>query len=145
LSLIKKDGDAILLLTSQLVRELCAVAQKHNLLLVLVCDGNSAAVANLLQYCEESVGLPRITWSAKEAREASALLEFAAKPHKNEILAALPYNSVMTADELSATLSSWKVRYPIGKLNFITARDLRQMPHAQAHISNMLKKSKTKI
>ena len=145
LSLAKKDRTALDLLTSQLVRELCTVAQKHDLLLVLVCDENASAVATLLQYCEESVGLPRITWSAQRVREAQALFAFTAQPHQNKIHAALLYENVMTQAELSNALESLQVRYPVGKLCFITARDLRQMPSAQAHISAMLQKTKTKI
>ena len=145
LSLAKKDRKATNLLTSQLARELCIAAKRNDLLLVLICDGNSSAVATLLQYAEESVGLPRICWGAKEAREASALLDFTAKPHKSEILAALAYDCVMTQTELSNTLEAWQMRYPVGRLCFVTARDLRQTPCAEAHISAMLKKSKTNI
>ena len=145
LSLAKCDREAINLLTCQLVRELCVVAQKHDLLLVLVCNGNSADLVNLVEYAEESVGLPRICWSTREVREASALLDFSAKPHKNEMLAALPYECVMTKNELSLAIESWQMRYPVGRMCFITARDLRQTPYAQAHIQNMLEKGKTKI
>jgi hypothetical protein len=144
LSLSKKDRDAVNLLTAQLVRELCAAAQKEDLLLVLIGDGSSAAIANLLQYCEECVGLPRITWSAKEAREASALFAFNAQAHKHEMHAALLYENVMTEAELSSAVESLQVRYPVGKLCFVTARDMRQTPHAQAHILAMLQKPKTK-
>ena len=144
LSLSKKDRDAVNLLTSQLVRELCAVAQKEDLLLVLMGDGSSAAIANLLHYCEECVGLPRITWSTKEAREASALFAFNAQAHKHDMHAALLYENAMTEAELSSAIESLQVRYPVGKLCFVTARDLRQTPYAQAHISAMLQKPKTK-
>jgi hypothetical protein len=51
----------------------------------------------------------------------------------------------MTQNELSGTLEGWQMRYPVGRLCFVTARDLRQTPAAQAHISAMLKKSKTNI
>ena len=145
LSLAKRDREAINLLTCQLVREFCVAAQKHDLLLVLVCNGNSADLVNLLEYAEESVGLPHICWSTREVREANALLDFSAKPHKNEMLAALPYACVMTQNELSLAIESWQMRYPVGRMCFITARDLRQTPYAQAHIKNMLEKGKTKI
>ena len=128
------------------MRELCITAQEHGLLLVLVGEDNSVAVARLLYYAEESVGLPRICWSIREAREALPLLDFTAKqPHKNEIFAALQYKSVMTQNELFDAIESWQVRYPVGKLTYLTARDLRQMPCAQAHIADMLKKTKIKI
>lgn len=140
LSISGRDRDAANLLTSQLMREICTVAQEHNLLLVLICDGNSAELASLLAYAEESVGLPRLCWSVRGAREAHDLLDFTAKPHKNEIFAALSYDNAMTARELDDVLDSWQMRYPVGRLCFITARDLRQMPYAQAHISDMLKK-----
>ena len=140
LSIAKKDHEAKNLLTCQLMRELCVIAQEKDLLLVLACDGNSSAVANLLQYCKDSVGLPRICWSVREAREAYTLLDFTAQAHKNEIFAALAYENVMTQKELFDTLESWQVRYPMGRLCFITARDLRQTPHTQEHITNMLKK-----
>lgn len=145
LSLAKKDREATNLLTAQLLRELCVAAQKEKLLLVLVCNGNLLATANLLQYAEESVGLPHLCWVANEAREASALLDFTAKPHKAEILAALSYDCIMTQAELSGVLEGWQMRYPVSRLCFVTARDLRQTPAAQAHISAMLKKSKTNI
>lgn len=145
LTLAKRDREVINLLTCQLVRELCVAAQKYNLLLVLVCNGNSAALVSLLEYAEESVGLPRICWSSKEAREAHTLLDFSTKPHKSEILAALPYEFVMTQNELLSAIESWQVRYPVGRLCFLTARDLRQTSHAQAHIRDMLQNSKTKI
>ncbi len=145
LSLAKKDREATNLLICQLTRELCAAAQQHDLLLVLICQNNSNDFCKLLDYCEASVGLPRLCWSIREAREAYALLNFTAKAHKNEIFAALPYESVMTTSELSDAIESWKMRYPVARLCFVTARDLRQTPHAQAHIADMLKKSKTKI
>lgn len=140
LSLTKRDREAINLLTCQLMRELCMVAQKYDLLLVLVCKGDPVALASLLEYAEESVGLPRICWSTSGAREAHALLDFTAKSHKGEMLAALPYECVMTQNEFSSEVESWKMRYPVGRLCFITARDLRQTPFAQAHIERMLKK-----
>jgi hypothetical protein len=145
LSIAKKDHEAKNLLTCQLMRELCVIAQEKDLLLVLACDGNSSAVANLLQYCKDSVGLPRICWSVREAREAYTLLDFTAQANKNEIFAALAYENIMTQKELFDTLESWQVRYPIGRLCFLTVRDLRQTPHAQEHITNMLEKLKTNI
>lgn len=145
LSLTKRDREAINLLTCQLMRELCSATQEHDLLLVLVCNDNPAALVRLLEYTEESVGLPRVCWSTREAREAYALLDFTAKPHKNEMLVALPYESAMTQNELFDAIESWQMRYPVGRLCFITARDLRQTPYAQEHISNMLKKVRTKI
>ena len=145
LSLAKKDRAGENLLTAQLVRELSLAAQKHNLLLVLVCEGSSLAAAKLLQYVEKNVGLPRICWTVKEAREAYALLEYTSEPHKSEILAALSYENVMTQNELFTTLEGWQVRYPIARLCCLTVRDLRQTPHAQAHILNMLEKVKRKI
>ena len=145
LSLAKKDREATNILTCQLTRELCTFAQAHDLLLVLECNENSSALARLLEYAEESVGLPRICWSVREVREAHTLLDFTAKPHKSEIFAALAYKNVMTQKELSDTLESWQVRYPVGKLCFITACDLRQTSYAQAYIADMLRKPKTKI
>ena len=145
LSLAKKDREATNILTCQLTRELCTFAQAHDLLLVLECNENSSALARLLEYAEESVGLPRICWSVREVREAHTLLDFTAKPHKSEIFAALSYESVMTQNELLATLESWQVRYPVGRLCFITACDLRQTSYAQADIADMLRKPKTKI
>ena len=145
LSLPKKNREATNLLISQLVRELCAIAQQQDILLVLVCEDNPSALARLLEYADESVGLPRICWCTREAREAHKLLEFTAKPHKSEIFAALPYESVMTQNELSNAIEAWQVRFPIGRLCFITARDLRQTPLAQSHLADMLKKLKTKI
>ncbi len=145
LSLAKKDRETTNLLICQLTRELCAAAQEHNLLLVVICQSNASGACKLLDYCETSVGLPRLCWSIREAREAYALLNFTAKAHTNEIFAALPYESVMTTSELSNTIQSWQMRYPVGRLCFITARDLRQKSHAQAHIADMLKKTKTKI
>lgn len=145
LSLPQKNREATNLLICQLVRELCVVAQEQDILLVFLCGDDPSALARLLEYAEGSVGLPRICWCAREAREAHKLLEFTARPHKNEILAALPYESVMTQNELSNAIEAWQVRYPIGRLCFITARDLRQTPHAQAHLADMLKNLKTKI
>ena len=145
LSLAKKDRKAENLLVCQLMRELCTAAQRNDLLLVVVCDGDSSNLARLLQYCEENVGLPRLCFCTRDARDAQELLAFGAKLHKNEVLAALFYESVMTQSELFETLASWQVRYPVGRLCYVTARDIRQMPYAQAHISDMLEKSKTKI
>ena len=145
LSLSKRDREATDLLTSQLVRELSAAAQEQNLLLVLVCDNNSASAVNLLEYVEKSVGLPQICWVLREAKDAQSLLNFTAKAHKNEIFAALAYDNVMTARELDDVLDSWQMRYPIGRLCYVTARDLRQTPWAQAHISALLRRTKIKI
>ena len=145
LSLSKKDREATNLLICQLVRELSTVAQNEDMLLAFVCNSNPDALVSLLQYVEESVGLPRICWSTRAAKEAHALLTFTAKPHKREVLAALPYEIVMTNDELSSAIKSWQVRYPIGKLCFVTACDFRQTPYARAHIDDMLQNSKTKL
>ena len=145
LTLPKKDRGAANVLTCQLMRELCIAAQKHDLLLILICDENPTAASRLLQYVKESVGLPRLCWSVREAREAHALLNFTAQEHNTDILAALSYDGVMTTSELSAAVESWQMRYPVARLCFLTARDLRQTPFAQAHIANMLKKPKTKI
>lgn len=145
LQLSKRDREAANLLICQLTRELCGILQESDTLLVLVCEGNASDLADLLEYAERSVGLPRLCWSLRDARDAYALLNFTAKQHKNEILAALLYEGIMTERELSDTIESWKMRYPIAKLCYLTARDLRQMPHAQAHILDMLQKSKTKI
>ncbi len=145
LSLAKKDREAQNVLTCQLMREICTAAQQHDLLLVLKCNGNSTAAADLLAYAEESVGIPRICWSARKACDAQELLNFTAKAHKNEIFAALTYDNAMTAHELADVLASWQMRYPIGRLCFLTARDLRQTPFAQTHIADMLQKCKTKI
>ena len=145
LALAKRDREATNLLTCQLVRELCAVAQKEELLLVLVCNAHPNNLLRALEYAEESVGLPRVCWSAREIKDAHTLLAFTAKPHKREMLAALPYEIVMTNDELSSAIKSWQVRYPIGKLCFVTACDLRQTSYARAHIDDMLQNSKTKI
>ena len=145
LNLTKRNTEAENLLISQLLRELSALAQKHDLMLVVVCDKNADAAKDLLEYTEENVGLSRICWCVHEAREAKALLDFSAKLHKNEIIAALPYETVMTERELLEALASWQMRYPTGRLCFVTARDLRQTPFAQMHIENMLKNAKTKI
>ena len=145
LSLAKKDREATNLLTCQLVRELCIVAQKEDILLVLDCRAHPDALVSLLEYVEESVGLPFVCWTTREIKDAHTLLTFTAKPHKREVLAALPYEIVMTNDELSSAIKSWQVRYPIGKLCFVTACDLRQTPYAQASLENMLKNTKTKI
>ena len=127
------------------MRELCSSAQNQNLLLVLECEKNADAVANLLKYAEENVGLPRICWSVRKVTDAYELLNFTAKEHKNEILAAFSYETVMTESELLDALTSWKMRYPIGRLCFVTARDLRQTPFSEMHIENILKNAKTKI
>ena len=145
LSLIKRDREATNLLTSQLLRELCAVAQKEELLLVLVCNAHPNNLLRALEYAEESVGLPFVCWTTREIKDAHTLLAFTANPHKREILAALPYEVAMTERELSSAIKSWQVRYPIGKLCFVTACDLRQTPYAQASLENMLKNTKTKI
>ena len=129
----------------QLTRELCIAAQAQNLALVLLCEDDTSALASLLEYVEGCVGLPCICWSTRKANEAHALLDFTAKPHKNDIFAALFYESVMTPHELSIALEAWQVRYPVGRLCFLTACDLRQMPYAQAHLAAILKKCKTKI
>ena len=121
------------------------MAQKNDLLLLLECDCKADAAKSLLAYVEESVGLSRLCWCMREAREAKLLLDFSAKLHKNEIFAALPYETVMTERELLEALASWQMRYPIGRLCFVTAMDLRQTPFAQTHIENMLKNAKTKI
>ena len=145
LQLIKKDREATNLLTSQLLRELCAVAQKEELLLVLVCNAPPNNLLRALEYAEESVGLPFVCWTTREIKDAHTLLAFTANPHKREILAALPYEAAMTERELSSVIESWQVRYPVGKLCFVTAQDLRRMPHTEEHITNMLQKLKTKI
>ena len=144
MSLSKKDREATNLLICQLVRELSAVAQNEDMLLAFVCNSNPDAPVSLLEYVEESVGLPRICWSTRAVKDALSLLMFTAKPHKREMLAALPYEIVMTNDELSSAIKSWQVRYPIGKLCFVTACDFRQTPYARAHIDDMLQNSKTK-
>ena len=144
LSLTKKDSEAYNLLTCQLVRELCSAAQKNDLLLVLVCNDNPAALVHLLEYAEESVGLSRICWSVREASDAHALLAFTAKPHKSELFAALSYETVMTERELLQSIESWQMRYPVGRLCFLTKQDLRQTPYVQAHIAVMLDKLKQK-
>ena len=115
------------------------------LMAVLVCDKNAYDASELLQYCEESVGLPPLCWCICEAREALPLLEFSAKPHRSEIFAALAHKSTMTQQELTDVLNGWRVRYPIGRLGFITACDLRQTPSAQKYICDMLENSKIKI
>ena len=145
LSLAKKDREATNLLTCQLVRELCTVAQKEDILLVLICNSNPGDLVSLLEYTEENVGLPRVCWSTRAIKDAYTLLTFAAKPHKREMLAALPYEIVMTKNELSSAIESWQVRYPVGKLCFVTARDLRQTTYVQASLENMLENTKTKI
>ncbi|MBO7274731.1 MAG: glucuronate isomerase [Clostridia bacterium] len=145
LSLARKDKQTENLLLSQLVRELCTACKQNNLLLVLVCHQNADGVVQLLKYCEDTVGLPRLCWSMHRATDAQALLEFTAQPHQNEIFAALLYQNILTQAELSAAIESWQVRYPIGRLRFITARDLRQKTVSQAHIVDMIKKMKTKI
>lgn len=141
----KRNREREALLICQLTRELCIAAQAQNLALVLLCEDDTSALASLLEYVEGCVGLPRICWSTRKANEAHKLLDFTAKPHKNEIFAALFYESVMTPHELSIALEAWQVRYPVGRLCFLTACDLRQMPYAQAHLAAILKKCKTKI
>ena len=145
LNLAKRDTETVNLLISQLMRELCTLAQENDLLLLLECDCNADAAKGLLTYAEESVGLSRLCWCMREAREAKLLLYFSAKLHKNEVFAALPYETVMTQRELFDLVKSWQMRYPVGRLRFVTARDLRQTPFAQMHIENMLKNAKTKI
>ncbi len=145
LSAAKKDRESTNLLLCQLMRELCIAAQEQNLLLVLVCNHNAVALVRLLQYAEASIGLPRVCWSIQDAKEALPLLEYTAKPHRNEMFAALSYKSVMTQNELDAAVASWQVRYPVGRLCFLTACDLRQTSYAQAKIADALKKGSTKI
>ena len=145
LNLEKRNIEIENLLMCQLMRELCTVALQYDLLLLLECDKNADNLTSLLAYAEENVALPRICWSVREAREAKALLDFSARIHKNEIFAALPYESAMTERELLDVLASWQMRYPVGRLCFVTAADLRQTPFAQMHIEDMLKNAKTKI
>ena len=145
LNLAKRNTEIENLLMCQLMRELCTVAREKDLLLVLECDKNADALASLLAYAEESVGLPCICWSVRKAWEAKALLDFSAKTHKNEIFAAMSYESAMTERELLDILSSWQMRYPVGRLCFVTAMDLRQTPFAQTYIEDMLKNAQTNI
>ena len=145
LSLTKRDREATNLLLAQLTREICTALQESDLLLVLACNGASLELTRLLQYVEDAVGLPRIVWSVQRIGEAAPLLSFSAKPHKNEIFAALQYESVMTNVELFTVLDAWQVRYPAGRLCYLTARDLRQTASAQTHIINMLQERKQKI
>ena len=145
LQLSKKDREAANLLICQLVRELCRILQENGMLLVLVCEGNASDVAALLEYAEENVGLPHLCWSLHDARDAYPLLHFTAKTHKNEILAALRYENVMTERELSDTVEAWQVRYPMMRLCYLIGGDLRQTSFVRERICRMFDKLSTKI
>ena len=141
----KRDRGVEHLLICQLARELCITAQENDFLLVFVCRNHSAELAHLLEYAEQSVGLPRICWSVRDAKEAQMLLDFSARAHENAIFASIPFESVMTEAELLEALRAYQMRYPIGRLGFLTARDLRYTSFAQASVEHMLENCKTKI
>ena len=145
LQFAKRDRKATNLLICQLTRELCSILQENGILLVLVCENNAPSISNLLEYAENNVGLPRLCWSLRNARDAYELLNFTAQPHKNEILAALRYENVMTEGELSTALMEWQVRYPVARLCYLTTCDLRQASFAEERICRMLEKVSTKI
>lgn len=80
----------------------------------------------LLHYTERSVGLSRTVWMSSDPQVRDGILEFSAKPHKNELLWALRMRDFPTASELCAAWESAAARYPAGRLLLHTGADLRR-------------------
>lgn len=104
------------LLYAQLMRILAQICQTQELTLMLRVETAPSEVINLLSRVEREVGLPRIIWSTPRTDTRAEMLNFSAKPHPNELRAAVSRTDYPTAQAFSEALAEWATVYPIGRL-----------------------------
>ena len=126
------------LLSIQLMRELCELCPKMDLTLILEGDSCAKTTVKLLQYAEQTVGLPKICWVCNDCRHADAMLAFIAEKHDSPMYLALRMDEVLTDAEFLDAMYSVGARYPVGHVSFITACDLRMMPFLQKDLKNRM-------
>lgn len=126
------------LLSTQLMRELCEICQKMDLTLILEGDSCAKTTVKLLQYAEQTVGLPKTCWVCNDCRHADAMMTFIAEKHNSPMHLALRMDEVLTDAEFLDAMDSLGARYPVGRISFVTARDLRMMPFLQKDLKKRL-------
>jgi hypothetical protein len=126
------------LLSIQLMRELCELCPKMDLTLILEGDSCAKTIVKLLQYAEQTVGLPKICWVCNDCRHADAMLVFVAEKHDSPMYLALRMDEVLTDAEFSDAMHSLGARYPVGSVSFVTASDLRITSFLQKNLKNRM-------
>jgi hypothetical protein len=108
--------------------------------LTLILEGDSCAktIVKLLQYAEQTVGLPKICWVCNDCRHADAMLAFVAEKHDSPMYLALRMDEVLTDAEFSDAMHSLGARYPVGSVSFVTASDLRITSFLQKNLKNRM-------
>jgi len=132
----RRTGEESFLLLSQLFRELCVCARRGGASILVEAVRDSDALP-LLSYAERTVGLPQVCLAISEPclNEETAELAAALSPR---LTLALSLRAFPTEHELEQALLSAAARYPVGRLSFICAADLRTAAVAQANARRVI-------
>lgn len=129
----KRTWEDVCLLTAQLFRELCAVASEEDVAILLETHC-SHTVTELLDFADQSVGLPNLYVSADDRRTRDAVIDRMSRQHRNPIAFVIRHADVPSDFELVRTLEDLSGRYPLGRLCLVGGADLRQTRGIQAYM-----------
>ncbi len=128
------------LLMGQLFRELCEMCTTLSMELLLEADCRNGEAVALLQYAQKCVELPCISWCAV-GDTARALIAFQADACGASMRQCLRTADALTDEALHQAIAEAASRYPLGRLCFVTAQDLRYSFAEQERITAALQKS----
>ena len=128
------------ILTWQLFRELCEVCQSLSMTLLVEIHCQPQEAVALLRYAQKNVGLPTVNWSADPAA-AREILAFQAEARGVCMNWCLRSGEYLTEDALASAIKVAASCYPAGRLQFLTALDLRFSRFEQKRIAAVLQKS----
>ena len=125
------------MLLAQLVREICAYVATRGMPLSVEVKGELAETARLLEYTEQSVGLPPCLICTDSVSATDAAIDFIAREHQRPMRLSLRVSDYPSEAELARACACVAARYPFGRLAVITAADLRRLSGVQRYFDEI--------
>ncbi|MBR2721854.1 MAG: glucuronate isomerase [Clostridia bacterium] len=119
--------------TTQVLRLLSAECKKRSWALCLRLHCDEGELLRLISYLQSSVGLCRLLFSASHPSAEQAMLDVQAREHGEEMTWALWRRDYPTTLSWKGALQSYRERYPIGRLQILTAANCYKTPFLQGN------------
>ena len=117
------------IVVAQVFRFLCEVCISRNWTLLLRMNSTESNTLRLLEFAEQTVGLPKIVWTTSDPILRAALLSGSAKGRTTNMICGMTLSDYPSDVELWGAISSYAARYPYGRLAVLSDCDLRFLPY----------------